>query len=75
MKYGHMLKKQNKIKVWTAIDRNGNRRNKNSNSEFSININKNNNENIICRKLLNKILNINDDNMGYYKNHDIKYIL
>ena len=43
---GHILKKQNKIKVWTDVNRNGNRRNKNV--EFNISINKNNNENIIA---------------------------
>ena len=64
-------KKQNKIKVWTAVDGNENRRNKNSNVEFNISINKNNNENIICRRLSNKVLNISDGNISYYNDHDI----
>ena len=45
----------NKIKIWTAVNRDGNRRNKESNVKFEISINSHNNDNIICAKLLDKV--------------------
>ena len=48
--------KINKIKIWTAVNRDGNRRNKESNVKFEISINSHNNDIIIiCTKLLDKV--------------------
>ena len=76
--------KINKIKIWTAVNRDGNRRNKNSNVKFEISINSHNNYNIICARLLDKvkkdyIINIiaTDGNYSYNKviNHNTKDII
>ena len=73
--------KINKIKIWTAVNRDGNRRNKNSNVKFEISINSHNNDNIISAGLLDKvkkdyIINIiaTDGNYSYNKviNHNTK---
>ena len=76
--------KINKIKIWTTVNRDGNRRNKSSNVKFEISINNHNNDNIICARLLDKvkkdyIINIiaTDGNYSYNKviNHNTKDII
>ena len=56
-----------RIKIWTAIDRN-----RNKVVVFELSINSNNNDSIICRRLLNKVRNV--DNNTYINNNNINNI-
>ena len=52
-----------RIKIWTAIDRN-----RNKVVAFELSINSNNNDSIICRRLLNKVRNV--DSNTYINNNN-----
>ena len=57
-----------RIKIWTAIDRN-----RNKVVVFELSINSNNNDSIICRRLLNKVRNV-DSNTYINNNNNINNI-